>query len=69
MAKQIPAIMIPLSKKAISAFRAISGLDEVKYIYLMIIYSEIGIVNIAMYSLKLTVSGSSKLNFRIKYNE
>jgi hypothetical protein len=43
-------IIIPLSKKAFSGLRAISGFAEVKYMYLIRIYKEMGIVSIAIYS-------------------
>ncbi len=55
---------MPLSKKAFSVLLANSGLEEVKYINRIIIYREIGIVKITIYSIKFNV-GSKRENFNI----
>ena len=56
---------MPLSKKAFSVLLANSGLEEVKYINRMIIYREIGIVKITIYSCRFIV-GSKRLNFNMR---
>ena len=61
-------MITPLSKNALSVLLAISGLLEVKYMYLMIIYSANGIVNIAEYCHQesATEEGSKRLNLIIR---
>ncbi|MHA2039778.1 MAG: hypothetical protein ACW98X_25460 [Promethearchaeota archaeon] len=64
-----PAIIIPLSRKAFSVLRAIAGFAEVKYMYLIRMYNEMGIVSIAINSKNVALPGSNKSNFKIRYNE
>lgn len=56
---------MPLSKKAFSVLLAISGFADVKYIYRIIKYNEIGMVKITIYSWRFMV-GSKRLNFKIR---
>jgi hypothetical protein len=56
---------MPLSKKAFSVLLAISGFADVKYIYRIIKYNEIGMVKITMYSCGF-MGSSKRLNLYIK---
>ena len=65
-ARNSAAIMNPLSKKAFSVLRTISGLADVRYMNLIMIYNDIGIVKMTIYSMGVAVPGMYNSNLNIR---